>query len=446
MMFAGLQSLCRAGGRGARAVAVALVAAAALAWLSAHAQDATQLNRIVAIVNDDVITSVDLGREMQMALDTLRRQGKPLPQHDVLEKQLLERLITKRVLLQQARSTGLRVPDAELDAAIERIAAQNKMSVQGLRQAVAQSGVSFDRFREDVRGEILISRMREREVESRVVVTDAEIQAFLRSQEGRPQQADEYNLSHILVSVPEQATPNELKLRRARAETALAQLNSGADFRQVAASFSDAPDALQGGEMGWRQAGRLPTIFLDALRGMKVGDVSPIVRSPAGFHILKLTEVRGNNALVMVTQTHARHILVRLNEVVTEADARNRLTELKYRVDNGGDFAELARLHSDDASAARGGDLGWLSPGDTVPDFEKAMVALKPKQVSAPFRSPFGWHIVQVMERREQDMSQDRQRLTARQAIRSRKSDEQWDDWVRQQRDKAYIEYHLEQR
>jgi peptidyl-prolyl cis-trans isomerase SurA len=320
------------------------------------------------------------------------------------------------------------------------------MSTDGLRQAVAQTGVSFERFREDVRGEILISRLREREVEARVTVTDAEIQSFLRSQESRGEQADEYKLAHILVSVPEQATPDELKLRRTRAEGALAQLKSGSDFRQVAASFSDSPDALQGGEMGWRPAGRLPSIFLDALRGMKIGEVSDVLRSPAGFHILKLADKRGSNTPIIVTQTHARHILVRLNEVVSEPDARNRLSELKYRVDNGADFAELARLHSDDASAARGGDLGWVSPGDTVPDFERAMDALKPGQVSAPFRSPFGWHIVQVLERREQDMSEDRQRLTARQAIRSRKSDERWDDWVRQQRDKAYVEYHLEQR
>lgn len=426
--------------------AAAIAACTVLALPRAPAQEAFELNRIVAVVNDDVITSVELGRETQMALDTLRRQGTPLPQHDVLEKQLLERLITKRVLLQQAHSTGLRVPDAELDQAIERIAAQNKLSADGLRQAVVQSGVSFDRFREDVRSEILISRLREREVESRVVVTDAEIQTFLRSQEGRGEKADEYSLAHILVTVPEQATPDELKLRRTRAETALAQLKSGTDFRQVAASFSDAPDALQGGEMGWRAAGRLPSIFLDALHNMKVGEVSPILRSPAGFHIVKLTDLRGSNAAVIVTQTHARHMLVRLNEVVSEADARNRLTDLKYRVDNGGDFAELARLHSDDASAARGGDLGWLAPGDTVPEFERAMDALKPGQVSTPFRSPFGWHIVQVMERRQQDMSQDRQRLTARQAIRSRKSDELWDDWVRQQRDKAYIEYQRAER
>jgi peptidyl-prolyl cis-trans isomerase SurA len=429
-----------------QAVLAAVAMCGVLGGVAVRADEIASLNRIVAVVNDDVITSVDLDRETQMALETLRRQGTPLPQHDVLEKQLLERLITKRVLIQQARNTGLRVPDSELDAAIERIAAQNKMSVSGLRQAVAQSGVSFDRFREDVRGEILISRLREREVESHVTVTDAEIETFLRAQQGRGVQADEYSLAHILISVPEQATPDELKLRRTRAETALAQLKSGADFRQVAASFSDAPDALQGGEMGWRPAGRMPVIFLDALRGMKVGEVSDILRSPAGFHIIKLVDKRGNDTAVIVTQTHARHILVRLNEVVTEADARQRLTDLKYRIENGADFAELARLHSDDASAARGGDLGWLSPGDTVPEFEKAMDALKPGQVSAPFRTPFGWHIVQVLERRQQDMSQDRQRLTARQAIRSRKSDEQWEDWVRQQRDKAYIEYHLDQK
>ena len=426
-----------------------LAALSALALLShgtVRAQDVVGLDRIIAVVNNDIITSLDLGRETRMALETLRRQGTPLPQHDVLEKQLLERLITKQVLLQQARGTGLRVPDGELDAAIGRIAAENKMSTDALRQAVAQTGVSFERFREDVRGEILISRLREREVESRVTVSDAEIQSFLRSQESRGQQADEYKLAHVLVSVPEQASPEELKLRRGRAEAALAQLESGADFRQVAASFSDAADALEGGEMGWRPAGRLPSIFLDALRSLKIGEVSDILRSPAGFHLIKLGDKRGSDTPIIVTQTHARHILVRLNEVVSEADARNRLSELKYRVDNGADFAELARLHSDDASAARGGDLGWVSPGDTVPDFEGAMDALKPGQVSAPFRTPFGWHIVQVLERREQDMSEDRQRLTARQAIRSRKSDEQWDDWVRQQRDKAYIEYHLEQR
>jgi peptidyl-prolyl cis-trans isomerase SurA len=353
-------------------------------------------------------------------------------------------LITKNVLLQYARQTGLRVTDPELEAALGRIADENKIKIGDLRQAVEGDGMAFDRFREEVRGELLIAKLREREVETKISVTDAEIQNFLRTREAQPERADEYHLSHVLIAVPEQASPEELKVRRGRAETALALIRQGGDFRQAAASYSDAPDALRGGEMGWRPAGRLPTIFLQALQNMKVGQVSDIVRSPAGFHILRLNDKRGNDTPILVNQTRARHILVRLNEVVSENDARNRLGELKDRIENGTDFAELARLHSDDTTAARGGDLGWVSPGDTVPEFERAMVALKPGQVSAPFKTAFGWHIVQVLERREQDMSKDRQRLQARNAIRSRKSDEQWQEWVRQQRDKAYVEYKLE--
>jgi peptidyl-prolyl cis-trans isomerase SurA len=413
----------------------------------ALAQQVETLDRIVAVINGDVVTSVELERETRIAVETLRRQGTSLPQRDVLERQLLERLVSKQVLLQVARQTGLRVADAEVDAALERIAAENKMkSVADLRVAVEQSGVPFDKFREDLRSEILISRLREREVEGKINVTDAEIQNFLRAQEAQAERVDEYRLAHILVSVPEQATPEQLKLRRDRAETALAQLKQGVDFRQVAAGYSDAPDALQGGDMGWRPAGRLPGIFLTALKGMKIGQDSDILRSPAGFHIVRLTDKRGNDTPVMVVQTHARHILIRLNELVSENEARTRLAELKDRIEHGADFADLARLHSNDASAVRGGDLGWLSPGDTVPEFERAIRPLKPSQVSDPFKSAFGWHIVQVLERREHDMSKDRQRMTARQAIRARKSDEQWAEWVRQQRDKAYVEIKLEEK
>ncbi|HXV06868.1 MAG TPA: peptidylprolyl isomerase [Burkholderiales bacterium] len=410
------------------------------------AQRVELLDRIVAVVNADVITRLELDRENSIAQEALRRQGTPLPQRDVLEKQLLERLITKNVLMQYARQTGLRVTDPEVEAALERIAAENKMKSAELRQAVEQSGMPFSRFREDLRGELLISKLREREVEAKIAVTDTEIQNFLRTQEAQPERVDEYNLSHILITVPEQASPEELKLRRGRAENALTQIRQGGDFRQAAASYSDAPDALQGGDMGWRPTGRLPTIFLQALKDMKVGQVSDIVRSPAGFHILKLNDKRGNDTPILVNQTRARHILVRLNEVVSENDARNRLGELKDRIEHEADFAELARLHSDDTTAARGGDLGWVSPGDTVPEFERAMAALQPGQVSQPFKTAFGWHIVQVLERREQDMSKDRQRIQARQAIRSRKSDEQWQEWVRQQRDKAYVEYKLEEK
>jgi peptidyl-prolyl cis-trans isomerase SurA len=232
-------------------------------------------------------------------------------------------------------------------------------------------------------------------------------------------------------------------MKRARAEKVLAQLNAGADFGQLSATYSDAQDAMQGGVVGWRSAGQLPGLFLDTLAAMQPGAVSPILHSPSGFHILKLLDKRGKDVTLVVEQTHARHILVKTNEVVAESDARNRLLQLKERIDNGANFAELARLHSDDGSAAKGGDLGWLSPGDTVPEFEKAMNGLKANQLSAPVQSPFGWHLIQVLERRKQDVTKERLRMLARQAIRDRKSDENYQEWLRQLHDRAYVEYRL---
>jgi peptidyl-prolyl cis-trans isomerase SurA len=425
-------------------LAVAAAAAPAAQEASAPSRSIADIDRIVAVVNDEVITRLELDRDARMASEQLRRQGTPLPARDVLEKQLLERMITKRALLQYTRQTGLRVSDADLDRAIDKIAEQNKLAPAALRDTVEHDGISYNQFREDVRTEMLIQRLRDREVDSRVVVSDAEIQSFLRGQESQTEKVDEYNLSHVLVAVPEQATPEQVKTRRTRAETALAQIRQGTDFRQIAATFSDAPDAFEGGAMGWRPAARLPGIFLEAVKNLKVGQASDILRSPAGFHIIVLIDKRGSDTPVMVTQTHARHILIRLNEVVSENDAKTRLNDLKDRVEHGTDFTELARLHSDDTSAARGGDLGWITPGDVVLEFERAMDALKLGQVSEPFKSPFGWHIVQVLERRDQDMSKDRQKLAARQAIRQRKSEDQWQEWVRQQRDKTYVEYHLE--
>jgi peptidyl-prolyl cis-trans isomerase SurA len=425
-------------------LAVPGVGALAAQEASTPSRSVGDIDRVVVVVNDEVITRLELDRDARVASEQLRRQGTPLPEREILEKQLLERMITKRALLQYTRQTGLRVSDADLDRAVGQIAEQNKMTPAALRETVERDGIPFNRFREDVRSEMLISRLREREVDSRVIVSDAEIQSFLRGQESQTDKVDEYNLAHVLVTVPEQATPEQVKARRTRAETALSQIRQGADFRQVAAGFSDAPDAFEGGAMGWRPAARLPSIFLETARSLKVGQSSDILRSPAGFHIIMLIDKRGSDTPVMMTQTHARHILVRLNEVVSEHDARNRLNDLRDRIEHGTDFGELARLHSDDPSAARGGDLGWITPGDVVPEFEHAMDALKLGQVSEPFKSPFGWHIVQVLERRDQDMSKDRQKLAARQAIRQRKSEDQWQEWVRQQRDKTYVEYHLE--
>jgi len=399
------------------------------------------------VVNSEAVTRLDLESQVKMAVAQLKRQGTPLPPADLLERQLLERMITTRLLVQAARETGLRVDDAQLQRAVERIAEENKLSAEQFRSEMEKDGVSFPRFREEIRNEILISRLKEREVDSKIVITDAEIEGYLRNQAAQGGKDDEYSLAHILLLVPEQASPEQIQARKAVAERALEQLKGVADFRQVSASFSDAQNALDGGLLGWRTAARLPEIFVEAVKGLKVGEITPILRSPNGFHILKLVDKRGNESPVIVQQTRVRHILVRTNEVVSEADARQRLTDLRERVQLGNaDFAELARLHSEDASAGRGGDLGWISPGDTVPDFERAMDALEPGELSEPVRSPFGWHLIQVLERRDEDMSRERQRMVARQAIRQRKAEEAYQEWVRLQRDKAYVEYRLEER
>jgi peptidyl-prolyl cis-trans isomerase SurA len=403
------------------------------------------VDRIVAVVNDEVITERELAARVDFALRQLAQQGTQPPARQVLERQLLERTINDRVQMQHARDTGTRVDDAELDRAMVKIAEQNKMTVAELRTVLAKDNVPYDKFREDIRSEITLSRLREREVAQKIVVTESEVDNFIQSQMAQPGR-DEFNVSHILVSVPEKATPEQIQERRVRAEQALAQIKGGADFRQVAAAVSDGPEALQGGLLGWRESSRLPALFLDALRPMQAGQLSELLRSSNGFHILRLNERRGGAAPVVVQQTRARHILIKTNELVSETEARNRILALKERLDNKADFAELARSRSEDTSASRGGELNWLSPGDTVPEFERAMDALKPGEISPPVRSPFGWHLIQVLERRNQDMTKEGQRLNARQTLRERKTDEAYQEWVRQLRDRAYVEQRLENR
>lgn len=424
-----------------RILSASLLAAAACA----HGAEPRLLDRIVAVVNNDVITRLELEEQLRVASRQLARQGTPMPQKELLEKQLLERMVTTRVLGQVGRDTGVRVDDVQLDRAIARIAQENKLSQADFRIALEQDGIDYQGFREQIRSEIVASRLREREVESRVTVSDAEIEGYLRGQAASGRN-DEFSLLHILVTVPESAAPDVIQSRRARAEEAMARLRKGEDFNQVSATYSDAPNALQGGDLGWRNAGRLPNIFAQAVVGMKAGDLSPVLRSANGFHILKLVERRSSVQQVMVERTRARHILIRLNEVVAEAEAVRRLQEIREKLAKGGDFAEFARTSSEDGSASRGGDLGWLSPGDTVPEFEQAMKALKPGEVSQPVQSPFGWHLIQVMERRTEDLTIERQRQMARQAIRARKADEAFTEWVRQQRDRAYVDIRLEER
>jgi peptidyl-prolyl cis-trans isomerase SurA len=404
------------------------------------------IDRVVAVVNNEVITRADLTNRTQMATLQLKAQGTPTPPHDVLERQVLERLISTSVQLQFAKETGLRVDDTELDRALQRIASENRLDLKSLRAAIEKDGIPFHKFREDIRDEIVMARLREREVDNRIVVTESEIDNFISTQQTQTDRGEEYNLAHILVTVPENASPEQIQARRARVDQALSQLKSGADFRQVAASFSDAPDALQGGGMGWRDAARLPSLFLEAVKTLAPGAVSAPLRSANGFHILMLNERRGSTAPVIVNQTRARHILIRTNELVPEAEARRRLESIRERLENKADFAQLARQFSEDGSNAKGGELGWLSPGDTVPEFERAMSALQPGQLSGPVQTPFGWHLIQVLERRNEDMSKERLRLDARRALRARKSDEAYQEWVRQRRDLAFIEYRLDER
>ena len=408
-------------------------------------QRAVTLDRVIAVVNDEAITQYELDDARSVVVKQLKQQNVQQPSSDVLDKQVLERLITERALLQYAKENGIKVDDTAVERAMQRIAEDNKITLDGLRQALAKDNIPYAKYREDLRSEIVVQRLREREVDQHIAVSDAEVDLYLATVKQAGGDA-EYLVAHILVVIPEQASAEQIEAKRRRAEEALKNIRSGADFGQVAAGFSDATDALSGGNLGWRAGARLPAVFAETVRGMKVGDISPVLRSAAGFHIIKLVDRRSRSDTAVVDQTHARHILIRVNEITSEADAKAKIDRIKDRVDAGAKFDERARLNSEDATAAKGGDLGWISPGDTVPAFEDAMNKLAINQVSAPARTPFGWHLIEVLERRKQDVSLDRERTQAQLALRQRKSDEAFQDWVRQTRDRAYVELRLDER
>ena len=415
---------------------------------AAGQKDVTLLDRVVAVVNKDVVTLSELNETVATAERQLRRAGTRPPDRAVLERQLLERLITDKAQLQLARERGIRVDELQLDRAVQRVAENNKMTLAAFRRALEADNVPFNEWREDLRDQIVLNRLREREVEERIQVSDTEIDLFLEEMKNRPGEGVEYNLAHIVVRVPEQAAPERVEAARGRAAKALAEARAGEDFSRLAATYSDSSDALQGGALGWRAHERLPELFSRALVKLNPGEVSEVLRSPAGFHVLKLVDRRGAGApSAPVEQTRLRHILIRPSEAISEPEARRRLADLRARIVSGAaDFAELARVHSDDATAARGGELDWVYPGDTVPDFERAYRELKPGEISQPVRTPFGYHLIQVLERRSADMSPERRRQQARQALRERKSEEAYQEWLRQLRDRTYVELRLDER
>jgi peptidyl-prolyl cis-trans isomerase SurA len=402
------------------------------------------LDGIVAIVNDDVVMQSELKRMADRVVTELtQRQGKVPPQRALL-RQVLERLILMKIELQLAAQTGLRVDDDTLNRTVSNIAAENGLPLGQFREAVEQEGYSFALFREEVRNEIIVTRLRQREVDNQVQVSDREIENYLATQAQQHSDA-EYRLSHILIASPEEATPEALASARSKADAVLKRLRSGEDFAAVAAAHSDGQQALDGGDLGWRKAAEVPSLFADAVRTLHEGEISDPIESPSGFHIIKLTAVRGGPGITMVKQTHARHILIKPTELIDAEEAQRRLKRLKGRVEAGEGFDDLARGHSDDkVTAAKGGDLGWVSPGDLVPRFEQAMEGLKPNELSDPFDTEFGWHIVQVLGRRERDNTEELIRSSAREAIRRRKLEEAREAWMRRLRDEAYVEYRLE--
>ena len=321
------------------------------------------------------------------------------------------------------------------------------MTKEEFYSVLEKEGISYDKFREEIRKEMLLIRLKEREVVKKIKVSEGEIDNFLHTKEHSSDSDNEYLLSHIMVRIPDQASVSKIESKRQRAEAALDKLKNGSDFAEVAAEFSDAADALQGGKLEWRPVTQLPAMFSDILKSMKSGELTPIIKSPSGFHILKLHERRGGetNSVVVIDQSHVRHILIKVSELTSETDARIRIIRVKERLDNGEAFEELAKLHSEDPSASDGGDLGWISPGDTVPEFEQGMNNLQPGMVSEPVQTSFGWHLIQVMERRTKDVSEDQQRQEASKTIRARKSDSAFQEWLQQLRDRAYVEYRSEE-
>jgi peptidyl-prolyl cis-trans isomerase SurA len=405
---------------------------------------AEELDSIVAIVNADVIMRSELDDRVRTVTNQLREQGTQMPPKTVLERQVLDRLILTKLQSQMAEETGIRVDDESLNRTISNIAAENKVNLEQFRVILEEDGYSYEKFREEIRNEILIARLRQRQVDNRVTVTEHEVDNYLSGAAAHQSTGVEYRLRHILISLPESPSANEMKEAEAQAGQIVADLKNGADFAQLAATYSDGQQALEGGDLGWRKPDQVPSLFADVVLKLKKGEVSDLIRSAGGIHLVKLDDVR-DSARRMVTQTHARHILIRTNEVVTDADAKQRLDQLRIRLEGGDAFGELARAHSaDTVSASNGGDLGWTNPGDLVPAFEEIMNALQPGEISRPFQTDYGWHIVQVLERREHDSTEDLKRSQAREAIRRRKLEEARDAWLRQLRDEAYVEYRLE--
>jgi peptidyl-prolyl cis-trans isomerase SurA len=400
-------------------------------------------NYIVAVVNSEPVTNIEVQRELQRLVQQMTQQRRALPDRKEMARQVLDNLINQKVQLQSASETGIRVDDAAVDQAVQNIARQNQMDVAELQRRIAQDGLAFSQFRAQLREQLILTRLREREVEPRVRVSDLEVDQYLRDQQSNTDPAStEINLAQILVSVPDNATAQQIDALQGKAQKALERSRAGDDFAVLVREFSDAADRANGGQLGLRTADRYPPLFLEATQNLEVGGVSAVVRSGAGFHVLKLLERRSAGLPpMMVTQSRARHILLRVSPQLSEAAARDKLVDFKKRIEAAqADFATLARDNSQDGSAAQGGDLGWANPGMYVPEFEEVMGRLAPGQISDPLVSRFGVHLIQLMERRDTALSLREQREAVRSVLREKKMDESYVNWAQDLRGRAYVE------
>jgi peptidyl-prolyl cis-trans isomerase SurA len=411
--------------------------------VAAEKSSIEKMDRIIAVVDQSVITERELLDRIESVKAQMIKKGAEVPPEDVLQKQILERLIVDNLQLQLAAQTGIKVDDNQLDKTIERIAEQNQLTLPAFKKALEEDGTHFYKFREDIRNDIIINRLKERDVDNKINISEAEIDNYLTSQENQGD-LDEFNISQILIRLPEDSSPEDIQKAKSRTEQAIKAMSEGMSFEKASANFSDAPNALDGGTLGWRSGQQMPAQFVDLIKVLDVGGVSRPIRSGSGIHIFKLNERRASTNSLIVEQTHVRHILLKPTEVLSDKEAKQKIDGIKERIDHGTPFQDMARQYSDDGSASNGGDLGWISPGDTVPVFEKTMGELAVNEVSAPIRSQFGWHILQVIERRKQDMSKESKRLKARQEIRARKAEEAYNDWIHELRDKAFVELRLE--
>ncbi len=402
---------------------------------------AQPLDRIIAVINDEVVLESELIESAQTISLQLQKREVALPPRDVFISQVLERLIMKKLQIQTASRIGIRLGDDDLNASIKNIARNNKMTLTEFRDVLERDGYEYGAFRETIREDMIVSRLNKVQVGDKIVVSDREIDNFLATQAVQGGVQDAYRLYHILIGVPEAASPEQVQTADAKLEKVQLLLANGGDFSEIASGYSDAQNALEGGDLGWRLQGELPSIFANVVPGLEITQVSDVIRSGGGYHLVKLVDKKSQEEH-MVKQTNASHILIKTNDIVSDEDAEKRLNTLRTRVENGSDFAELARAHSDDmVSAIRGGDLGWSTPGTMVPEFEKQMNALTNDEMSEVFKSRFGWHLILLHERREENMAEEYKRSKARDQIHSRRMAEELEAWTRQLRDEAYVEY-----